>query len=695
MFTGKKNLSLCGALGLGVLAVSTGAAAADDPFTLTADDLLYDNSTQTVTASGNVRIESPDGAVQAEKIIYNRETGTLTASGNVVYINRDNVAIFADNLELSEDLRDGAINLLQLRLGDEGAKLAAKTATREDGRYMRLHNAVYSPCTACDDNATTYPWQVRAKTVTYDQQAQRVSYKHAYLDIYGTPVLYLPYLSHSVGQQTRASGFLPPRFGRSTNRGEEMTLSYYHALSDQQDVTVRARTMTRRGVMGIIDHRALFGDTASDFRASLIADDKTATLRSHVAGSAEHVFAPGTRLGANVNVASDDTYLDDFFGENPSYLSSVLYGETAGQDHYYALYGTWYQDLRENNDPAEIAQLVPRMQLARQFQLNRWGATFNASADFLTLHRGEGIRSRRMVANSELVKPIIMADGSRLRLTAGLRADGYHVDGNATSRNGFTGRILPQATVSWDKPFSSTGGQHIITPRVMLIAAPRGGNPSGIPNEDSVAYELDTTNLFDSNRFAGYDRLESGPRIVYGLDNRFGSNGDMRWRLFFGQSIRLFDEAVLPALGGTATRHSDWVALARMQPADWFSLDSQMRLDNATFEARRLDTTLTLGNHRSSYLNTTYSFLDDGPEEISMRGRFALSPRLALFGENRQDLTEGGKNLLSEGGLELLHNCYRLSFSAKRRGFTNQDVAPATEFVFNLELFTLGSNEHF
>ena len=60
------------------------------------------------------------------------------------------------------------------------------------------------------------------------------------------------------------------------------------------------------------------------------------------------------------------------------------------------------------------------------------------------------------------------------------------------------------------------GGTQTITPRVQLVASPRAVN-NGIPNEDSRSIELEDINLFDLNRFPGFDRWEGGSRVTYGL----------------------------------------------------------------------------------------------------------------------------------------------------------------------------------
>ena len=64
------------------------------------------------------------------------------------------------------------------------------------------------------------------------------------------------------------------------------------------------------------------------------------------------------------------------------------------------------------------------------------------------------------------------------------------------------------ATISWPfiKPVGANGSL-IVEPIVQLIAANRVKLDKNIPNEDSVSFEFDETNLFELNRFL---RLRSG-----------------------------------------------------------------------------------------------------------------------------------------------------------------------------------------
>ena len=152
----------------------------------------------------------------------------------------------------------------------------------------------------------------------------------------------------------------------------------------------------------------------------------------------------------------------------------------------------------------------------------------------------------------------------------------------------------------------------------------------------------------------------------------------------------MFDDNSLPALGGTATEMSDWVGKLEAKPIKGISFYNNFRLDNADFEARRMDTGLVLGDTLKTNLQLSHTLLDGGPEEVHAKGRYVFNDEHSVEAEMRRDLKDGGKMLLSEASYIYTHQCYKVSFTTRRRGFENRNVPPSTSYLVNLELLTLG-----
>jgi LPS-assembly protein len=170
------------ATGVVCFALASSAHAQDpdaqqEPILLEAPEINYDSHNGIVTASGGVEVSTGGRIMRADKITYNQNTRIVTAEGHVSITEPDGDVAFADNVELSDDLRDGVIQQLSIRLKDD-SKLAAAEGRRTAGTVTELRNAVFSPCKVCKEDPDPL-WQIKAARILHDKAAQTISYEDA------------------------------------------------------------------------------------------------------------------------------------------------------------------------------------------------------------------------------------------------------------------------------------------------------------------------------------------------------------------------------------------------------------------------------------------------------------------------------------------------------------------------------------
>lgn len=656
-----------------------------------------DMAAHTITASNGVDVKGPEGHLTADNLVYNTQTDQLVATGNVLFTDTTGTTLKLAKLTLTGQLKTGTAEALRLAIPQLGEIMQAQSAERTANNRYVLSNVTYSPCKECNGYGKK-PWTIHAGTITYVPETKdsgaELRYRNATMDVLGVPVMYLPYFEHPVGPRRAKTGLLAPQVGHSTVHGNELRLAgTINSPAENADYTLRSRLMTESGNQFIAERRQITEHTHSEIKASTLNDERFHKARSHLAIKADYTFQPGLRMGLNGEIASDDTYLNDYFDRNDPYLASTLYGEFTDRDRYTALSTTRFQDLDPTRAPANTAQILPHLEHEQMLDLGG-GTQLTFGGDVVSLQRGQGVQSRRIIGQAELTHPMLWDDGSKVTLGGRMRGDIYNVDG-ANNNNGNIARALPEATFNWEKPYISEGGTHTITPRLMGALSFRGGNPPGAPNEDSVAYELDANNLFETSRFAGLDRVETGPRLIYGVDNHWGDATATTWRLFLGQSLRQYDDNELPQSGGASTPVSDWVGYAEGSPTDWFTFTNRFRLDNATFDVRRLDSGIQLGQYGDwkPWLRSTYSFLDNDTENLTTNLNIPLTyvtDGLRFKAGSQHDLRQGN-TLEAEGGLVYRRDCYEISFITRRRGFVNGSIQPSTDYLLNVQLLTLGS----
>src|SRR6202034_902967 len=114
-------------------------------------------------------------------------------------------------------MKDGIISNMRAQLAENG-RLAANGARRIDARVNELSRAIYSTCNVCKEHPDQAPlWDLRARSAVQDLDNKRIEYRDAVVDIYGVPVMYMPYFTHPDPSEKRASGFLVPSLGTSTH----------------------------------------------------------------------------------------------------------------------------------------------------------------------------------------------------------------------------------------------------------------------------------------------------------------------------------------------------------------------------------------------------------------------------------------------------------------------------------------------
>ena len=120
---------------------------------LEADTLTYDNDTGVVTAAGNVRIDYNGIRLVAQRVSFYRESKRLVAYGNVQMVDRDGNKSFADEIDVTDNLRTGFVNALRIETTDK-TYFASESAEQQNEDVTRFNNGVYTACEPCSKRSS-------------------------------------------------------------------------------------------------------------------------------------------------------------------------------------------------------------------------------------------------------------------------------------------------------------------------------------------------------------------------------------------------------------------------------------------------------------------------------------------------------------------------------------------------------------
>jgi len=722
---------------------------------MTADELIYDNDKELVTASGNVQMEYDGFYVVANRVSYNQKTRRVKAFGNVEILERGGNRIYAQEIDITDDFGQGFVNALRVETPDN-TSIAAASAERFADQKSVFNHGIYTACEPCKEKPDQAPiWQIKAHKVILDGVEKTVSYRHATFELYGFPIAYLPYFSHADGSVKRKTGFLISRLGSGNEFGFWGKHSYFIATGDTHDLTLSVNHYAKQGILGQAKWRHQLENGYYEMTSAAISQrdrqafnkgtvDRQETDRGMIGSKARFDINPRWIFGWDVLAQSDSNFSRTYDIEN--YTASTFTNQaflrglhdrsffdlstkrylvqnstlTAEQSAFVfeseqpTVLPTFDYNYVANDDITDgefhidvnVASIVRR-------QLS--STVIGGGLDALTY----GINGETARGSADVSWKKTSTTGSGLSFTSSLSMRGDVIATQGFSNplptapdvsTGSYARFMPTAGLEIRYPVLATtaGASHVFEPIAQLYARPDLAFSGVAPNEDAQSMVFDATTLFQRDKFSGYDRIESGTRTNLGLryaalfDNGLSLNGVV------GQSIHLTgdnpysrqDDLVNAGQeSGLETDRSDFVASLGATGNHGLLLNVQARFDETDFGIKRSDLTMAY-NDRAFSLSTNYTYIDAQPsygfnderQQIGFASIVDINDNWKVFGGAQYNV-EADIVVSDSLGLTYHDECFTLSLGFKESRSTS--VAKTSRSLSSkIGLRTIGDYEH-
>jgi LPS-assembly protein len=702
--------------------------ATQDQIDFSSDLLEYDSQGDIVTASGEVRLLRDGNRLRADRVTWNRKTGQVVADGNIAVTNPQGDIAYGDRIQLTDSLKDGVVDNMLVVL-DEGGRIAAKRGTRADDGVVTVESAAYTPCavttsTGCPKNPS---WKITAIRVRYDPTRQRIRYTGAGLTVFGLPTIPLPSFSHSIGDGSD-SGLLAPSIRLDRVNGVEVALPYFFSIGRNRDLTVTPHVFTAVLPMLQAEYRALnergayrvSGYATVSRRSDDLVLGSTPTntqqsFRGYLDATGRFQFDPNWSVSGSLRYTTDQTFLRRYDISRDDRLRNNVSLERIDRDSMFSLSGWAVQTLRVGDDQGMQPVALPELDYRRRFR-GLLGGVAQIQVNTLAIGRSEGQDTQRAFVAARWDMTRYTPLGQEVTFTAYGRADAYNTHDTIDTAvlsyrgdEGFTPRGIAALAMDVRWPFVGAigAGTQQISPRVQLVASPKIANLA-VPNEDARAVDLEDSNLFALNRFAGYDRFEDSSRVTYGLDYALDLPG-IAVQATIGQSYRTTERpTILPSGTGLDDRFSDIVGRTDIRFREFVSFTHRYRLDKDGAKIRRNELDATIGSRRTyaqiGYLrlNRDIDELEDlqDREEVRVAGRVAFGPFWSTFASATIDLTDRSEDALSVSdgydpirhrlGVQYEDDCLRLGLTWKRDYQRIGDARNGSSYLVTLAFKNLG-----
>ncbi|MGV1758111.1 LPS-assembly protein LptD [Rhizobium sp. A22-96] len=719
---------------------------------LSSNELIYNKDTQIVTASGAVQINYGGYRMVAQKVEYNQKSGRMTALGNVELITPDGNRMYGDKMDVTDSFSDGFVNSLRVEMPDN-TRMVAEKGERVGGTQLILTKGVYTACMACSEQGRAPLWQVKAQRVVQNGVTHTIRLEHARFELFGQPIAYVPWIEVPDNTVKRKSGFLFPSVSISQRLGVGVRVPYYYVISPSMDATVTATGFTNQGLLLEGEFRQRFENGTHTLRVAGISQmdqeaftsgtsDAEHKTRGMISSKADFRINPRWTFGWDVMAQSDNNFSRTYGldGLNQSTHINQAYLTGLGKRNYFDMRAFYYneQDADNNNtSQKQQAYVYPSIDYHYVDPKSVYGGELSATMNLTHLSRD---KTSVLDATTSLLDPTLNdrylgLKGDYTRLTtelqwqrtfttdgglvltplAAARGDVYGLDMNGPTAGTYSGnydnsdfatRGMVTAGLEAKYPFliTTSNSTHVFEPIAQLYVRPDEQLGGRLPNEDAQSFVFDATNLFDRDKFSGFDRVEGGTRANLGW--RYTGSFDNGYKLqhIFGQSYQLagrnsFATTDLAGVGsdsGLESTRSDYVTMFGLTTPQGISLATSYRFDEKDFAFRRGDTSLGFSNDIFQ-TNLIYTHIAAQPQygftsnqdEIQTRAQIKFKEYWSVFGTVSYDINNS--QVTRQGiGLSYEDECTILNISFLNKKDSTNQAASDWSIGARLTFRTLG-----
>lgn len=467
---------------------------------LFADEAIYENLTQRILLTGNIKIINQLTTISGEK-------ASLNLLANISKVKQ----------AYYEIERDKAQHTFIRGSAEEIVLLKDQSTTIKQGSY-----------TQCKPENKI--WEVEAKEISLDQNKGQGYAKHAVLKIKNTPILYTPYAQFPIGDK-RQSGFLFPKLSDTSN-GFDVSVPYYLNVASNIDATLSPRYKVNTGYITEAEIRWLNHFDNWTLSGGYIDKDESENDKSRWIINLKEEGNLQDKFFSRIDFTeiSDIDYLRDIDTANLNLNRQNLLNQSAefsfkSYELNAGINIQKYQSLdnseTENNTIDTTIEILPEAYIHYQKQDKPFSILPS-----LEIRYGEFEKNNDTIQRSNVALNItypMQLSGLSIKPHIGTVYLEHRSDNNSNltvnnesitaNQAGIDSSIQFQKTIRDSKGLKT----HILEPRLAFFHRETNRTQKNRFLLDSDWTTLSTDRLYTTDRFSGYDILEETSQITASL----------------------------------------------------------------------------------------------------------------------------------------------------------------------------------
>ena len=648
---------------------------------------------QEANAEGEAELRYGELLLRSDTLSYQQTEDLARASGNVE-ISHSGSLFRGPELKLYISRFEGEFLSPSYFFSQTGGGGRAERVEFIDSKRLRAEGGTYSSCPVVPDQEPA--WQISARSLAMDFEANEGVATGAVLRFYGVPILAAPALSFPLGGQ-RKSGWLPPNIGLDNRSGFEVGLPYYWNIAPQRDATLTPFLMTRRGAGLDSEFRYLEPAHAGQINLSLLPNDRVADRSRWAVNLAQNgELGRGWQYRLRSERVSDDDYWKDLPRRVQSLTPRLLSNDLQfsrnrelswGDIRTYARVQRWqvlqgsdlqtrfdapYQRspqigtrLTTAADDAVLDGFLPwgrraRLEGALELEYNRFDLPNDALLS--QLQTGERVHLLGHVS-----APMGSAAWWLIPRLA-VNAAAYSLDRPTADGRRSISRSIPTFSLDhgWvferDTRLFGRALRQTLEPRLLYVNTPYRAQQD-LPNFDAAAKDFNFDSIYTENQFSGVDRVSDAHQLTVGTTSRWVNplQGEEVLRLGLVQRFLFRDQRITTDGVPITQRFSDLLLLASAHLSERWWADGALQFNSETGRSVRSVTRARYSPGPFRTVSAAYRLARGQSEQVELAWQWPL------YGQDERGMVKRG----SSGCGGAWYSAGRIQYSLRDKRLTD------------------------
>lgn len=660
-------------------------------------DLMQGYNELEVEGIGDAELRKGDQIITADRIKYFQDSDDLEVEGGV-RIERQEDIIEGSRLTMNLESKVGKMDHAVYQLKDDSRRGDAEIVFIEGEDQYRFKQARYTTCPEGNED-----WMVEANDLKMNDNERTGILRHAKLKFLGVPIGYTPWGSFSYSGK-RKTGFLAPIYSTNGRTGLDISVPFYWNIAPNIDATIKARAMSKRGVMVNNElrykNRSMTGGLYFDI---LPNDEVTEENRNRVQFEHSQALGHGWSYNLDYNRVSDDLYFRDL-GKGLKVTSrtqllqqgKISYNGALGENGILA-FSTQVQKFQTVQDPARPAtapyKKLPQV-LLKATQRDVFGVDLDVKGSFTEFsHVDEKKDPNRVAGSRYTIFPNISVPMENsfgfITPKIGVHHTGYMLNRstiNVPDKN--ISRTLPilsiDSGIAFDRDIKifGEGFTQTIEPRLFYVYVPYK-NQSLMPNFDSGIQGFTFGRVFSENRFSGSDRINDANQVTMALTSRLidEETGIERFRIAVAKQLHLRKARV--GVVENPKRNSDIIVQLSGNITPTLSARHTMQIDQSKGQTDVMRSILSYQPETGKVLNLGYRYTRGVLAQYDISGQWPITKKWRVVARKNYSLRDT-RDLSEIAGVEYNACCWTARFIYQK--IRTSSTRTNTTFFLQLEL---------